>query len=103
MKFNLTNIKMGPSRNGASLHCTLNANGRPVCHMRDAGDGGMPMFDVIDQATYRLITSEIEKLPPVTTAEYPDLPFQIDLGIFIDMLHESQESGTPFTMLSQIN
>lgn len=103
MQFLLTDIKMGPSRNGASLMCTLHADGRPVCKMDDRGDGGSPTFQVIDKNAFELITNELEKLPPVHSADYPELPFQIDMGLFIDMLLEAQEAGKPFTMLSQIN
>lgn len=97
-KFNLTHVKMWPSRNGAGLSCTLTLNDQPVCDFYDIGDGSQPRFDVKDQKAFNELEAELKALPPVYLPDY-DMHMQVGVSGFIDALNYALETKTPFTLL----
>lgn len=97
--YNLSNIKTFNARNGYGMVATLLINEKPIAVMDDRGDGSEPFFDIIDIDAFAKLECDIAALPEMYVAE-ADCELEIDLSMFVCLLHYALETKTPFTLLN---
>jgi hypothetical protein len=103
MKFNLTEIKTAPSRNGLSMTAKFWIDGIYVADFEDKGDGGQPFIyiNIYDRKAMELFAqfdAAIDMLPEIYFKEY-DHHMKIDQYFFIDMLHAAIVNKQEFKLL----
>src|ERR1044072_5277649 len=98
MKFDLQNIFMAPSRDGVSFQGTFLINDKPVCYVRDRGDGGASSYDIYDHDMFMKWEQLVSELPPIYWPDY-QTDIKIDTDFFIVMLHAALVNGKKFSLL----